>query len=78
MVSSAPSAERLPDVSYLQMQVMTVCACVGLQGRFTIAAKHHITIAEVYEAELVDIEKVCDFFLSLFFFFFIHTCLCRF
>ncbi|KAA8583498.1 hypothetical protein FQN60_014706 [Etheostoma spectabile] len=26
-------------------------------GRFTIAAKHHITIAEVYEAELVDIEK---------------------
>lgn len=29
-----------------------------LQGRFTIAAKHHITIAEIYEAELVDIEKV--------------------
>lgn len=28
------------------------------QGRFTIAAKHHITIAEVYESELVDIEKV--------------------
>ncbi|NWW03822.1 SNAB protein, partial [Oreocharis arfaki] len=27
------------------------------QGRFTIAAKHHITIAEIYEAELVDIEK---------------------
>uniref|UniRef100_A0A8C7RTV6 N-ethylmaleimide-sensitive factor attachment protein, beta a n=1 Tax=Oncorhynchus mykiss TaxID=8022 RepID=A0A8C7RTV6_ONCMY len=27
-------------------------------GRFTIAAKHHITIAEVYESELVDIEKV--------------------
>ncbi|XP_076872934.1 N-ethylmaleimide-sensitive factor attachment protein, beta b isoform X2 [Brachyhypopomus gauderio] len=27
------------------------------RGRFTIAAKHHITIAEVYEAELVDIEK---------------------
>uniref|UniRef100_A0AAR2M1H4 N-ethylmaleimide-sensitive factor attachment protein, beta b n=1 Tax=Pygocentrus nattereri TaxID=42514 RepID=A0AAR2M1H4_PYGNA len=27
------------------------------QGRFTIAAKHHITIAEVYESELVDIEK---------------------
>ncbi|KPP77574.1 N-ethylmaleimide-sensitive factor attachment protein, beta-like [Scleropages formosus] len=26
-------------------------------GRFTIAAKHHITIAEVYESELVDIEK---------------------
>ena len=29
------------------------------QGRFTIAAKHHITIAEIYETELVDIEKVC-------------------
>lgn len=28
------------------------------QGRFTIAAKHHMTIAEVYETELVDIEKV--------------------
>ncbi|XP_028858827.1 N-ethylmaleimide-sensitive factor attachment protein, beta b isoform X2 [Denticeps clupeoides] len=27
------------------------------KGRFTIAAKHHITIAEVYESELVDIEK---------------------
>uniref|UniRef100_A0AAR2J682 N-ethylmaleimide-sensitive factor attachment protein, beta a n=1 Tax=Pygocentrus nattereri TaxID=42514 RepID=A0AAR2J682_PYGNA len=26
-------------------------------GRFTIAAKHHMTIAEVYESELVDIEK---------------------
>uniref|UniRef100_A0A8P4K8E0 N-ethylmaleimide-sensitive factor attachment protein, beta b n=1 Tax=Dicentrarchus labrax TaxID=13489 RepID=A0A8P4K8E0_DICLA len=28
-----------------------------LQGRFTIAAKHHISIAEIYESELVDIEK---------------------
>lgn len=26
-------------------------------GRFTIAAKHHITVAEIYETELVDIEK---------------------
>lgn len=26
-------------------------------GRFSIAAKHHITIAEIYESELVDIEK---------------------
>ncbi|XP_049725537.1 beta-soluble NSF attachment protein isoform X6 [Elephas maximus indicus] len=26
-------------------------------GRFSIAAKHHITIAEIYETELVDIEK---------------------
>ncbi|XP_034383367.1 N-ethylmaleimide-sensitive factor attachment protein, beta b isoform X2 [Cyclopterus lumpus] len=26
-------------------------------GRFTIAAKHHINIAEIYESELVDIEK---------------------
>uniref|UniRef100_H3CZF6 N-ethylmaleimide-sensitive factor attachment protein, beta b n=1 Tax=Tetraodon nigroviridis TaxID=99883 RepID=H3CZF6_TETNG len=27
-------------------------------GRFTIAAKHHISIAEIYESEMVDIEKV--------------------
>uniref|UniRef100_A0A8C4HEU0 Beta-soluble NSF attachment protein n=1 Tax=Dicentrarchus labrax TaxID=13489 RepID=A0A8C4HEU0_DICLA len=30
---------------------------IAESGRFTIAAKHHITIAEVYESELVDIEK---------------------
>lgn len=30
----------------------------SFQGRFTIAAKHHISIAEIYESELVDIEKV--------------------
>uniref|UniRef100_A0A7N8YAF1 Beta-soluble NSF attachment protein-like n=1 Tax=Mastacembelus armatus TaxID=205130 RepID=A0A7N8YAF1_9TELE len=38
-------------------------------GRFTIAAKHHITIAEIYESELVDIEKVrnrYNTFLSLY------------
>uniref|UniRef100_A0A8C6TY92 N-ethylmaleimide-sensitive factor attachment protein, beta b n=1 Tax=Neogobius melanostomus TaxID=47308 RepID=A0A8C6TY92_9GOBI len=27
------------------------------RGRFTIAAKHHISIAEIYESELVDMEK---------------------
>uniref|UniRef100_A0A8C7IS03 N-ethylmaleimide-sensitive factor attachment protein, alpha b n=1 Tax=Oncorhynchus kisutch TaxID=8019 RepID=A0A8C7IS03_ONCKI len=27
-------------------------------GRFTIAAKHHISIAEIYETELVDIDTV--------------------
>lgn len=26
-------------------------------GKFSIAAKHHMTVAEIYEAELVDIEK---------------------
>ncbi|XP_066514703.1 N-ethylmaleimide-sensitive factor attachment protein, alpha a [Hoplias malabaricus] len=26
-------------------------------GRFTIAAKHHISIAEIYESELLDIDK---------------------
>ncbi|XP_061432213.1 beta-soluble NSF attachment protein-like [Lethenteron reissneri] len=26
-------------------------------GRFTIAAKHHMTIAEIHESELVDVEK---------------------
>ena len=34
-----------------------VTALFPPQGRFTIAAKHHITIAEIYETELVDIEK---------------------
>jgi len=29
-----------------------------LQGRFTIAAKHHMTIAEIYETDMVDVEKV--------------------
>ena len=28
------------------------------QGRFTIAAKHHVTIAEIYENDKVDIDKV--------------------
>ncbi len=28
------------------------------QGRFNIAAKHHIAIAEIYESELLDIDKV--------------------
>ncbi len=31
------------------------------QGRFTIAAKHHITIAEIYESEKVDVQKVSLF-----------------
>lgn len=37
---------------------MGLCFLFFPQGRFTIAAKHHITIAEIYETELVDIEKV--------------------
>jgi len=36
-------------------------SCTALQGRFTIAAKHHMTIAEIYETDMVDVEKVtCD------------------
>lgn len=31
-------------------------------GRFTIAAKHLITIAEIYENEIVDIEKAITFY----------------
>ena len=31
---------------------------VSPQVRFTIAAKHNISIAEIYETELVDVEKV--------------------
>uniref|UniRef100_A0A3B4CGT4 N-ethylmaleimide-sensitive factor attachment protein, alpha a n=1 Tax=Pygocentrus nattereri TaxID=42514 RepID=A0A3B4CGT4_PYGNA len=29
-------------------------------GRFTIAAKHHISIAEIYESDLVDVDKVSE------------------
>ena len=32
--------------------------CTAVQGRFTIAAKHHMTIAEIYETDMVDVEKV--------------------
>lgn len=31
-------------------------------GKFTIAAKHHMTIAEIYESECVDIEKAITHF----------------
>ncbi|XP_013984432.1 alpha-soluble NSF attachment protein isoform X3 [Salmo salar] len=31
-------------------------------GRFTIAAKHHISIAEIYESELLDVDKaICHY-----------------
>uniref|UniRef100_A0A8C9Z8J6 N-ethylmaleimide-sensitive factor attachment protein, alpha b n=1 Tax=Sander lucioperca TaxID=283035 RepID=A0A8C9Z8J6_SANLU len=33
------------------------CSSPPSGGRFTIAAKHHITIAEIYETEMVDIDK---------------------
>ena len=29
-------------------------------GRFTIAAKHHMNIAELYESEAMDIEKAIE------------------
>ena len=35
------------------------------QGRFTIAAKHHISIAEIYESDLVDIDKVSEIYTLL-------------
>jgi len=31
-------------------------------GRFTIAAKHNITIAEIYETELIDIDKAIAYY----------------
>ena len=37
---------------------MYSCMIFFNQGRFTIAAKHHVSIAEIYETEMVDIEKV--------------------
>ena len=51
----------LPNVSHRPLGGAGLTSPLGphaLQGRFTIAAKHHISIAEIYEAELVDIEKV--------------------
>uniref|UniRef100_A0A3B5PP64 N-ethylmaleimide-sensitive factor attachment protein, beta b n=1 Tax=Xiphophorus maculatus TaxID=8083 RepID=A0A3B5PP64_XIPMA len=43
-----------PPVSLMQ-EMLT--RSLTLMGRFTIAAKHHISIAEIFESELVDIEK---------------------
>lgn len=40
------------------MAACSISVILLSQGRFTIAAKHHMTIAEIYESELVDIEKV--------------------
>ncbi|KAJ0047370.1 hypothetical protein NL108_006736, partial [Boleophthalmus pectinirostris] len=44
-------------ISYHFNVVHQLNMCFHVQGRFTIAAKHHITIAEIYETELVDIDK---------------------
>lgn len=30
----------------------------NVQGRFTIAAKHHMTIAEIYETDIMDLDQV--------------------
>ncbi|RXN22601.1 alpha-soluble NSF attachment [Labeo rohita] len=43
------------------------CFCQAIDiytdmGRFNIAAKHHISIAEIYESELLDIDKAADYF----------------
>ncbi len=45
-------------ISPLLLLLLVILLLLLLQGRFTIAAKHHISIAEIYESELVDIEKV--------------------
>jgi alpha-soluble NSF attachment protein len=38
-------------------QLMKAIEIYTDMGRFTIAAKHHMTVAEIYESECVDIEK---------------------
>lgn len=45
-------------VEHFSGHISLVCSPPHPQGRFTIAAKHHISIAEIYETELVDVEKV--------------------
>ena len=37
-----------------------VFICFLDKGRFTMAAKHHITVAEMYESNAVDLEKVTN------------------
>ncbi|XP_033702096.1 alpha-soluble NSF attachment protein isoform X3 [Tursiops truncatus] len=50
-----PLAPHRPSLSSLVD--VTAVGVLAYPGRFTIAAKHHISIAEIYETELVDIEK---------------------
>lgn len=46
--------------TYIAAWFLEIYSCMIFfnQGRFTIAAKHHVSIAEIYETEMVDIEKV--------------------
>uniref|UniRef100_A0AAQ4S2Z0 N-ethylmaleimide-sensitive factor attachment protein, beta b n=1 Tax=Gasterosteus aculeatus aculeatus TaxID=481459 RepID=A0AAQ4S2Z0_GASAC len=53
-ICSCRTSTTAPPVSL--MQEMPTRSLTPM-GRFTIAAKHHINIAEIYESELVDIEK---------------------
>lgn len=58
MAWSALSLFYVPKLAFRQENGCVTVSYFFPQGRFTIAAKHHITIAEIYETELVDIEKV--------------------
>uniref|UniRef100_A0A4W6E1S4 NSF attachment protein beta n=1 Tax=Lates calcarifer TaxID=8187 RepID=A0A4W6E1S4_LATCA len=53
-ICSCRTNMTVPPVSSMQGMLTR---SLTLMGRFTIAAKHHISIAEIYESELVDIEK---------------------
>ncbi|XP_067338173.1 N-ethylmaleimide-sensitive factor attachment protein, beta b isoform X2 [Channa argus] len=53
-ICSCRTNMTLPLVSLMQG---THTRSLTPMGRFTIAAKHHISVAEVYESELVDVEK---------------------
>ncbi|XP_044026148.1 N-ethylmaleimide-sensitive factor attachment protein, beta b isoform X4 [Siniperca chuatsi] len=53
-ICSCRTNMTVPPVSLMQEMLSR---SLTLMGRFTIAAKHHISIAEIYESEMVDIEK---------------------
>jgi len=60
-VSDSSTSESLYKCLKIQIKQTYLLIQYGffyLQGRFSIAAKHHISVAEVYETELVDIDKV--------------------
>ncbi|WAR18276.1 SNAA-like protein [Mya arenaria] len=55
--SSKSAGECFCRASELQLQLGSKHEAATHYGRFTIAAKHHVSIAEIYENELADMDK---------------------